>query len=240
VKIKMSLLAQAVSGKIPKPKRIVVYGEHGTRKSSWANKFSRPIFLATEDGTNEIDCTRLKLTSAVDTLKAAAECVNTDDFDTIVLDSADWFEKLNEEALREENFKMDYGKGSVELARRFCRLLDALDLCIDAGKTVILIAHQEIRKAEDLAGNTWDQLRPKLSKKACERVMEWADIILHAKREDFVRSEEGDFGRVRGVATTTGRYVLSTTPHPSYVAKSRIKLPAQIDMDDSVTIFEER
>jgi hypothetical protein len=233
----VSILSTAIKGKIAKPKKIVVYGEHGTRKTSWANKFKSPIFLATEEGTNEIDCTRVQLDKAIDVLKATAECVNSE-YETVVLDSADWFEKLIEEALREENFKMDYGKGAVEIARRFCRLLDAFDDCIDAGKTVILIAHQETRKAEDIAGNTWDQVRPKLSKKSCERVMEWADIILHAKREDFVRSEEGDFGRTRGVATTTGRYVLTTTPHPSYVAKSRIKLPSVIDMNDPVNVFE--
>ena len=195
--------------------------------------------MATESGTNEIDCTRVHLDEDVNVLKAAAECIESD-YETVVLDSADWFEKLIEDKLHKENFKMDYGKGPVEIARRFCKVLKAFDECIEAGKTVILIAHQEIRKAEDVAGNTWDQVRPKLSKRSCERVMEWADIILHAKREDFVRSEEGDFGRSRGVATTSGRYILATTPHPSYVAKSRIKLPATIDMNDPVSIFEEK
>jgi hypothetical protein len=222
-----------------KPKKIVVYGEHGTGKTTWASKFRKPIFLATEQGTNEIDCTRVHLGKAVDVLKAAAECIDSD-FETIVLDSADWFEKLLDEALREENFKTDYGKGAVEVARRFCKLLDALDKCTEAGKTVILLAHQEVRKAEDVSGNTWDVIRPKLSKKACERVMEWADVIMLAKFEVFVRTEEGDFGKQKGIATTTGRRVLLTTPHPSYVAKSRISLAATIDMNDSVSIFEDK
>jgi len=208
-----------------KPKKIVVYGEHGTGKTTWASKFRKPIFLATEQGTNEIDCTRVHLVKAVDVLKAAAECIDSD-FETIVLDSADWFEKLLD--------------GAVEVARRFCKLLDALDKCTEAGKTVILLAHQEVRKAEDVSGNTWDVIRPKLSKKACERVMEWADVIMLAKFEVFVRTEEGDFGKQKGIATTTGRRVLLTTPHPSYVAKSRISLAATIDMNDSVSIFEDK
>tara|TARA_R100000406_G_C3112312_1_gene124691 strand:- start:542 stop:1249 length:708 start_codon:yes stop_codon:yes gene_type:complete len=227
----MSILSNAVSGKITKPKKIMIYGEHATGKSTCASKFPKAIFLATEDGTNEIDCTRVNLTKAVDVLKAAAECAQSD-YETVVLDSADWFEKLIDEALREENFKTDYGKGIVEVARRFCKVLSAFDKCIEAGKTVILLAHQEVRKAEDIAGNQWDVIRPKLSKKACERVMEWADIIVHAKHEVFVRQEEGDFGRTKGIATTTGRRILNSQPHPSYVAKSRVDLPATIDQKD--------
>lgn len=211
--------------------KILIYGSHGIGKTTEASKFPSPIFLATEEGTNQIDCTRVQLKSARDTLKAAAECA-TSDFKTIVLDSADWFEKLIEEDLREEKFKTDYGKGAVEVARRFCRLLDAMDRCVEAGKTVILLAHQEVRKAEDIAGNTWDQIRPKLSKKAAERVMEWCDVIVLAQREDFVRTEEGDFGRTKGIATTTGRRVLLSKPHPAYLAKSRIELPAQFEISE--------
>lgn len=227
----MSILSQATAGKISKPKKVMIYGEHATGKSTCASKFSKAIFLATEEGTNEIDCVRVKLTKAIDVLKAAAECADSE-YETVVLDSADWFEKLIDEALREENFKTDYGKGVVEVSRRFCKLLDAFDKCIEAGKTVILLAHQEIRKAEDIAGNQWDVIRPKLSKKACERVMEWCDIIVHAKHEVFVRQEDGDFGRTKGIATTTGRRILSSQPHPSYVAKSRVELPATIDQND--------
>lgn len=154
------------------------------------------------------------------------------DFSTVVLDSVDWFEKIVEQAMEAEQFKTDYGKGAVEIARRFGKLLDALDLCINAGKTVVMIAHQEIRKAEDFRGAVWDQIRPKLNKKACERVMEWCDVIGHVRFEDSVRQEEGDFGRTRGIASTTGRRIVVTKPHPAYLAKSRVELPASVSTEE--------
>ena len=231
----MSVLEKATTGKQARRRKITIYGGQGDGKSTIASKFPKSIFLATEDGTANIDCTRVTLESAIETLQAANECANSE-FDTIVLDSADWFEKLIEQALREENFKTDYGKGAIEIDRRFGKLLEQFDACIEAGKTVVVICHQEIRKAEDVAGNTWDQIKPKLSKRVCERLLEWSDIVLHMKREDFIRTEEGEFGRKKGIATTTGRRILCSESHPSFVAKTRYELPAVMDASDDEVI----
>lgn len=231
----MSVLERAVTGKQKKRRKITIYGSHGNGKSTIASKFPKSLFLATEDGTSNIDCTRVELDSAIETLQAANECISSD-FETIVLDSADWFEKMIEDALHQENFKTDYGKGAIEIDRRFGKLLDQFDACIEAGKTVVIICHQEIRKAEDVAGNTWDQIKPKLSKRVCERLLEWSDIVLHMKREDFIRTEEGEFGRKKGIATTTGRRILCSDSHPSFIAKTRYELPAIMDASDNQTI----
>ena len=234
----MSILARAVSGKIHKPKKILIYGSQGTGKSTLASLFPNPIFIATEEGTNELDVTRVQLYDYKEVILAVREAGESD-YETVVVDSADWFEKIIEQALEAEQFKTDYGKGAVEIARRFGKLLLSLDSCINKGKTVVLIAHQEIRKAEDFRGAVWDQIRPKLSKKACERVMEWCDVIGHVRFEDSVRQEEGDFGRTKGIASTTGRRIVVTKPHPAYLAKSRVELPASVSTDEFHKYFGE-
>ncbi len=230
----MSILDRITEGVEAHPRRICIYGAHGTGKSTWASKFKRPIFIATEDGTRDIDASRLRVETALDTLTAANELVASD-FDTIVVDSVDWFERLIETALHEENFKSDYGKGAVETARRFGKLLDQLDLSIIAGKTVVLIAHEEVRKVEDVSGASWDRLQPKLGKKTNALLLEWADEVFHAKLETFVTKQAEDFGRERGIARTSNRRILSTNPHPAYVAKRRITLPDVIDMNDPIS-----
>lgn len=230
----MSLLERATTGVEYQPRRICVYGAHGTGKSTWASRFRNPIVIATEDGTKNIDVTRVRVNDAVEALTAAHECADSD-YDTIIIDSADWFEKMIEVALHKENFKTDYGKGSVEIARRFDCLLEQLDRCVQSGKTVILIAHEEVRKVEDVSGATWDRLQPKLGKKVCGRLLEWCDEVFHAKLETFVTTKEEEFGRSRGVARTSNRRILNTNPHPSYIAKRRIELPDVIDMNDAIT-----
>ena len=232
----MGILERVTRGIQSKPRKILVYGEHGVGKTTWASRFPNPIVLATEDGSSDIDVARVSLTSAADALNAAHEVVSSD-FQTIVVDSIDWLEKMIEDSLHDEDFKCDYGKGAVETARRIGKFLEQLDLCVQSGKTVVLISHQEVRKVEDVSGQTWDRIQPKLTKKACSVVLEWCDEVLLAKVETFVSSKDEGFGRERGVATTTGRRLLKSDSHPSYVAKRRISLDDSIDMNDPVTPF---
>ena len=209
-------------------------------KSTWCSRFPKAIFLAVEDGTSGIDCVRIpstEFTKAVHVLQALNEISESDDYDTVVVDSVDWFERQIENELVEADFDMGYGKGAVEISRRFKKFLDLLDKCVDSGKTVIMIAHQEVREARDAMGNTWDQIRPKLGKRVTEMVLEYADEALLAKREDFVRKEKGSFGKEVAIASTAGRRVLKTDSHPSYVAGCRLNLPATINMNDPITPF---
>ena len=232
----MSILQNATTGKQPKPRRILVYGGNGCGKSTWAAKFPNAIFLATEDGTNDIDCTRVRLNNVPDFVEAVKECIDSE-YDAIVIDSLDWLQKLFEKHMEETNVATDFGKGSLYLEAKFSAILRGLDKAVDNGKTIVLIAHSETRKAEDVSGNSWDQIRPRLSKRACDTILEWCDIVALCKREDFVRTEKGDFGKERSVASTSGRRILCTESHPSYIAKSRVKLPATIDLNDSIEQF---
>jgi len=214
----------------------MVYGGHGEGKSTWAAKFPNGIFLATEDGTNEIDCTRVRLTSVEDFVGAVKECIDSE-FETIIIDSLDWLQKIFERHMEVNSIPTDYGKGALYLEEKISAILRGLDKAVENGKTIVLIAHSEIRKAEDVQGNSWDQIRPRLSKRACDTVLEWCDIVLLCKREDYVRTEKGDFGKEKTIASTAGKRILCTQPHPAYIAKSRIDLPPTIDLNDSIERF---
>lgn len=235
----MSFLEKAVSGIVKRPRKILIYGAHAVGKTTWAARFPKPIILSVEDGSCDIDCTRIlpeHFNTPNDVLSAVHEASRSQ-FETIVIDSGDWFERMIELDLIESGFKMDFGKGAVEIARRFQKLLELLDKCVQAGKTVIIVAHEETRTATDIYGNQWDRIQPKLTKRVVEATLEWADEILHACYETFVREEEGDFGKKTGVASTTGQRILKTKPHPSYVAACRLKLPPIVNMDAPITPF---
>lgn len=233
----MSILDRVQRGKVQKPRRICVYGSHGVGKTTWAaTKFPDALVISTEDGSGDMDVARLVVNTAIEVLQAANEAAKSE-FKTVIIDSIDWFEKFVEDALHAEGFQQDFGKGTVEVARRIGKLFEQLDLCISAGKTVILIAHEETKKVESVSGASWDRVQPKLSKKACGRLLEWADEVLHAEIETFVSSKDEGFGRERGIATTSGRRILKSDTHPSYVSKRRIKLADKIDMNDPIDCF---
>ena len=51
----MSILNTITKGKTPKPPIILLYGQEGVGKSTFAAKAPGTIFVPTEDGLNEID-----------------------------------------------------------------------------------------------------------------------------------------------------------------------------------------
>ena len=81
---------------------------------------------------------------AVQTWKELGECIaeaKATDYETIVVDSADWAERLAVEDLLATNNKQSvedfgFGKGWVMAAEKVSRFLTALDSLIDAGKHV--------------------------------------------------------------------------------------------------------
>lgn len=239
----MSFLEKAVSGKIRRPRKILIYGAHAVGKTTWAARFPKAIIVSIEDGTSDIDCTRIpssEFKKAEDVLQAVIEIAKSDDFETVVIDSADWLERMIETGLMDSGFSFDYGRGAAEIARRFSKFLKVLDKCVESGKTVILVAHQEVREAKDTQGKSWDQIQPKLSKRVTELVLEYVDEGLLAMREDFVRTEKGKFGAETAIASTSGRRVLKTDSHPAYLACSRLELPSTMSMNDPITPFLNR
>ena len=54
----MSLLQKLTVGKTPSPTRILLYGDAGVGKSSFAATAPKPVILVLEDGLDQIDCAK--------------------------------------------------------------------------------------------------------------------------------------------------------------------------------------
>ena len=52
----MSALAHIQRGRTLMPRRIMLYGVHGVGKSTFGAMAETPVFITTEEGTNDIDC----------------------------------------------------------------------------------------------------------------------------------------------------------------------------------------
>ena len=92
----MSLLDQVVTGKIKKPKRLLVYGAQGVGKTSLASLFPKALFIATEEGTNELDVARIHLSDYKEVILAVREAGESD-YETVVIDNDDTFIASNDE-----------------------------------------------------------------------------------------------------------------------------------------------
>jgi hypothetical protein len=227
-----------ISGKIIKPQKIVIYGPEGIGKSTFAAQFPKPLFVDTEGSTSHLEVDRLPRPTSWQMLKQYIKDLKGDTmgYQTLVIDTADWAERLCEEAVCQSNGKVgiedfSYGKGYTYVKEEFGRLLDSLSDLIDAGMNVVLTAHSIIRKFE-LPEETgaYDRYELKLGQKAGNQcaalAKEWADMVLFANYKEIVITTKDNKKKVSG-----GKRVMYTAHNPCWDAKNRHGLSDELPFD---------
>ena len=222
----MSHILQSVTaGRITRPQKVVIYGPEGIGKSTIASQFPSSVFLDTESGSHHLDVARLPAPKTWDDVTAAIAALASEshDFHTLVIDTADWLEKLLIEHICQRANKTSvedfgYGKGYIVLAEEFTKFLASLNPLLARGMHILLLAHCRIVKFEQPeAAGAYDRYELKLTKQVAPLVKEWCDIQLFANY--FTRVADSDSGKKRGVG---GRErVLYTTHTAAWDAKNR-------------------
>jgi hypothetical protein len=232
-------------GRQPMPPRLMVYGIEGIGKSTLAASAPKPVFVQTEDGLGEIDCEKFPLSTSVDDVMEALAELRTADhsYQTVVIDSLDWLERLIWDEVCKE-FKVSciekadggYQRGYVHALTHWRKVVDALNI-LRLGKrmAVILVAHAKVEKFEDPETTTYDRYSPRLHKHAGALLTEWVDAVLFATRKIRTQVEDTGFGRERAIAVAVGseaggERILRTVGGPSCVAKNRYSLPPELPL----------
>ena len=240
----MSLLKQIHSGPRHAPPRLMIYGTEGIGKSTTASQAPKSIFLPTEDGLDQIDCDSFPLAKTfVDVVSAISALYSEKhDYQTVVIDSLDWLERLVwDEVCREYGVKSiekadgGYAKGYTHALTQWREVLDGLDaLRNERGMCVILLAHAKVEKFEDPESAAYDRYSPRLHKHAAALLTEWADAVLFATRKFRTESEDAGFNRTRSIAVPLGadggERILRTVGGPACVAKNRYSLPVELPL----------
>jgi hypothetical protein len=238
------MLESIQTGRSNKPPRILLHGSEGTGKSTLGSQAPSPIFIQTEDGLDQIACDRFPLAKSYDDIYAALKDLRDEphDYETVVVDSLDWLERLIFDRLCDQHGvssieKVDggYGKGythALTIWREFISQLDSLRN--DRGMVVILIAHSKIERFEDPESSPYDRYSPRLHKNASALVCEWCDAVLFATRKLRVQSEDAGFNRKRSIARPIGKdggdRILRCVGGPSCVAKNRYGIVEEIPL----------
>ena len=125
----MGMLDNIQTGRENKPPRIMIYGSEGIGKSSYAAGAPNAIFIQTEDGLGEIDCRKFPLAHSLSEVIAELTALRDEahEFQTVVVDSVDWLERLIfDEVCRE------FGVRSIEKADGGWRLRQGIYPCADS------------------------------------------------------------------------------------------------------------
>lgn len=220
-------------GKIQTAKKVIIYGPEGIGKSTLAAQFPNPVFIDTEGSTKELDVARYPVPTYWSMIiEEAEDLLEERNFSTLVIDTADWAEKLCiAETCSRLNVKgiedVGYGKGYVYLYDDFQRVLTVCDKLVTNGINVVFTAHAMMRKFEqpDEMG-AYDRWEMKLTKKVAPLLKEWADVVLFCNYKTNVITDQN----TKSKKATGGTRVMYSTHHPCWDAKNRYNLPDQMPM----------
>lgn len=240
----MTMLSQVRRGKVFRPPRLLLYGTPGIGKSTFGAQAPKPIFVPTEDGLDEIDCERLPLATIYDEVTTALTELRTTDhaYETVVVDSLDWLERLIFDRVCSEfgvnNIeKADggYSRGYAHALTYWREVLEHLNaLRHHRNMVVLLIAHAKVERFEDPESPPYDRYSPRLNKHAAALVMEWVDAVLFATRKLRTQTDDAGFGRKRTIAHAVGKdggeRILRTVGGPSCLAKNRYSLIEELPL----------
>lgn len=222
------------------PVRTLVYGPHKIGKSTFAAGAPSPVFIQTEDGLEAINAKAFPLCQKWGDILDALTSLYQEkhEFKNVVIDSADWAERLAHAIVCKENSvdgieKIGYGKGYSFSADLFSELFEALNaLRNDKGMGVVIIAHAEIKTFNDPQNDSYDRYQVKLHKTIGKLVQEWADVIGFAQLDTITKIEKKKgFKDERTRAITSGNRVLRLVGTPAFDAGNRFGLPETIPLD---------
>jgi len=240
----MTLLSRVQRGRTRMPPRILTYGTEGIGKSTLASQAPKPIFVPTEDGLDEIDCDKFPLATTFDEVIAALAELRAEkhEFETVVIDSLDWLERLVWDKLCAqygvnsiEKVDGGYARGYTHALTFWREILDHLNaLRTVRGMAILLIAHAKVERFEDPESSPYDRYSPRLHKHAGALVCEWCDAVLFATRKMRTQSEDAGFNRKRTIAHAIGKdggeRILRCIGGPSCIAKNRYQLPQELPL----------
>lgn len=227
-------------------RRIMIYGSGGVGKTSLAA--GMPGVTAFFDLDNSlgslpnlreaIDAGKLLAVDGVTTWQGLIDTLSADGWDAvdnIVIDSATAAEELAiadtlmthkiNGAPAESVDDYGYGKGYGYVFETFTRLMPLLDRHRDAGRNVVLLAHDCQKSVANPEGLDFLRMEPRLQDPASGkasirlRVREWCDDVFYLRFDTSVSSDKK--GATTGKVTTAGTRSVYTLDRGWCMAKCR-------------------
>lgn len=231
------------------PSRVILHGEGGVGKSSWAAYAPSPIFLMSRGETGLhalIDSGQVPETPNLevpthDDLMGVIEELTTSEHShkTVVLDVIDGFAKQALAKAVKEKFGGDdgpKGAGNYSAGDRYVAAVPMRELTVALDRlrekrqmAVILLAHTIVANYKNPVGPDYDRFVPDLYKDTWNLLYGWSDIVLFGYYEVFAEKEKGQ-AKAKGIGSSR---MMATVKSAVADAKNRSGLTEPIEMGNS-------
>jgi len=235
----MSRLSAVKRGVESLPPRIILYGTEGVGKTTFASGAPNPVLIQTEDGAGQLDVARLPVRTEFSEVIADLDSLISEehDFQTVVIDSLDWLERLiwksicEEEGAKSIEFAAGgYGKGYHLALRSWQDIASMLDYLRARGIIIILLAHSKIERIEDPENPAYDRYSPRLHKLAASYLCEWSDAVLFAQKKMRIAQSKEKSGTRAIAHGVNDERILRVSGGPACLAKNRYGLSGELPL----------
>lgn len=214
--------------------RTLLYGPQGIGKTFWASYAPDVLFLAPEDGMQELDppkpkCICISTENAIQFVEEFPE-----DKKTMVIDTCDALVEIFADGIcvaEGWDSVMDpgYGKGTAKVKKSLREFLKAIELLqiIRPEVEVIFLGHSEIKNFVNPRGLDYCKYQLKMYPTCAELLKDWCDNVLFACYEETGAKESG---KKTAKGTGTSEPVVYTRHRPAWDAKNRRQLDFKIPL----------
>lgn len=219
------------------PPRIVIHGKGGVGKTTFGASIPNCVLMPVEDGVGALQVATLPQPRSYNDVMSQLEELGERDhqYRALVIDTIDKIEPLiwDHTCLQEPGrVKKDsieswgYGKGYVMADRYWLEFFHTLDGLRAKGLTIVVLSHNETKTVADPELGPFDMVQPKLHRRGCSLLYEWADLVGYLTLERAT-ADVGE-GRTVRTSATTGRRLLHCHDTGAFVAKNRYRLTTSI------------
>lgn len=224
--------------KVNRPPVMLIYGDHKIGKSTFAAGCPKPVFLPTEDGIQTLGVDAFPLCKKFSEVIAHIKELQTEDhaYQTLVLDSLDWTERLIWKDLCDRNNWEQIGDGAYGAGYKLAinawrELIESLvELNQKRKMLIVLISHAKIQKFEDPERASYDRYDLDLHEKSGNLICQYVDIIGFAAMKVVVTEKQDGLKKVAKAKDTNER-VLHLSKHAAFEAGNRYGLPEELPLE---------
>jgi hypothetical protein len=235
-------------GQLRSALRYMFYGPEGVGKSSLLSDVDDLLLADIEGGSDNIDVPRYMFRDeegghvprSYSEVLSMIEDLNTNTghgFKALGFDTADALEALMHRYICEQHGKgsieeFGFGKGyqvALDEMRRFLSLLDGLRA---KGLAILFVGHSIVKTFKNPEGEDYDRYQLRVHDKLGGLLKEWCDVVGFIRFDGGAAKIKGDVSqtkRARGWAT--GKRIVHLARDAAWDAKSRLSLPAEIELD---------
>ena len=209
-----------------RPFKVIVFGDPKVGKTTLACKSKNAAMIDLENGCPHIKIPK-KLVNTYDEAINAMDGAAKSNFDTIIIDSLTYleklmFQKIAKEAGKKNIMDIPFYKGFETASSEFDVFLQKMHI-LNKTKNIICIAHAQTNRVSDPELGEYDEISPALHKKWCIFAGADFDGVFCMKSHLIINDER---------ATPTNKTFIYSQPVTGIKAGSRFKIANKIERDN--------